>query len=99
MAFDYSLDFENMDFRNNPEFYQVGRGGKGVLLVESYKNEILPYWRFKTPEIAKESSEKIALIFEEYRKQDDFVGMDMARKFIQKSESRCYFQKNMGRNP
>ncbi|WOV88177.1 DUF4385 domain-containing protein [Sporosarcina oncorhynchi] len=89
MAFDYDLDYENLNLRKHPELYKVGRGEQGVLLVEPYKSEILPYWRFKTPEIAKESAEKIYELFEEYRKDDDFVGMDMARKFIQMGHTRA----------
>lgn len=89
MAFDYDLDFDSIDFREHPELYRVGRGEQGVLLVEPYKSEILPYWRFKTPDIAKESSEKIYELFQEYRKKDDFVGMDMARKFIQMGYTRA----------
>jgi Domain of unknown function (DUF4385) len=58
-SFDYSLDFKNINFRSSPELYRVGKGEQGVLLVEPYKSEILPYWRFKNPEIAKESSDKI----------------------------------------
>lgn len=89
MAFDYDLDYENLDLRKKPELYRVGRGEQGVLLVEPYKSEILPHWRFKTPDIAKESSEKIMELFEDYRKKDDFVGMDMARKFIQMGYTRA----------
>jgi hypothetical protein len=81
--FDYSLDYKNLDLRKNPELYRVGKGEQGVLSVEPYKSEILPYWKFKTPEIAKESSEKIYELFLEYKKKKDFVGMDMARKFLQ----------------
>ncbi|KGX91385.1 hypothetical protein N781_04840 [Pontibacillus halophilus JSM 076056 = DSM 19796] len=88
MAFDYDLDFDTIDFRESPELYRVGRGEQGVLMVEPYKSEILPHWRFKTPEIAKESSEKIYELFEAYKGQDDFVGMDMARKFIQMGYTR-----------
>ncbi len=89
MAFDYELDYEKLDLRKNPELYRVGKGEQGVLLVEPYKGEILPHWRFKTPEIAQESCDKISEMFEEYRKQDDFVGMDMARKFIQMGYTRA----------
>ncbi|MEO1693595.1 MAG: DUF4385 family protein, partial [Cyanobacteria bacterium J06631_6] len=46
--FDYSLDYKNIDFRQSPELYTVGKGEQGVLMVEPYKSEILPYWRFKT---------------------------------------------------
>ncbi len=89
MTFDYSLDFKNINFRENPELYRVGKGEQGVLLVEPYKSEILPYWRFKNPEIARESSEKIYEIFLAYLEQDDFVGADMARKFIQMGYTRA----------
>ncbi|MBD2413448.1 hypothetical protein FACHB389_05110 [Nostoc calcicola FACHB-389] len=99
MPFDYSLDFENINFRQHPELYRVGKGEQGVLLVEPYKSEILPYWRFKTPEIARESSEKIYEMFLAYLEQDDFVGADMARKFIQMgyTRSRRYANHKSGR--
>ncbi|BCL35850.1 DUF4385 domain-containing protein [Nostoc sp. MS1] len=99
MAFDYSLDFKNIDFRQHPDLYRVGKGEQGVLLVEPYKSEILPYWRFKTPDIAKESSQKIYEIFLEYLDKDDFIGADMARKFLQMgyTRSRRYANHKSGR--
>ena len=99
LKFDYSLDYKNLDLRKNPELYRVGKGEQGVLLVEPYKSEILPHWRFKNPEIAKESSEKIYELFLEYKKQEDFVGMDMARKFLQMgiTRSRRYANHKSGR--
>ena len=99
MTFDYSLDFKNIDFRQHPELYRVGKGEQGVLLVEPYKSEILPYWRFKTPDIARESSEKIYELFLDYLEKDDFVGADMARKFIQMgyTRSRRYANHKSGR--
>lgn len=87
--FDYSLDYTNLDLRKQPELYRVGKGEQGVLLVEPYKSEILPHWRFKTPEIAEESSRKIYELFLEYKEQKDFVGMDMARKFLQMGITRA----------
>ena len=87
--FDYSLDYEKLDLRKHPELYRVGKGEQGVLTVEPYKSEILPHWRFKTPEIARASSEKIYELFLEYKKQKDFVGMDMARKFLQMGITRA----------
>lgn len=86
--FDYSLDFANLNFRDCPDLYRIGKGEQGVLLVEPYKSEILPYWRFKTPEIASKSSNKIYQIFLEYLEQNDFVGADMARKFLQMGYTR-----------
>lgn len=87
-AFDYELDFKKTDFRKNPELYRIGKGEQGVLLVEPYKSEILPHWRFKTPEVARESSEHIYGMFLDYLRQNDFIGADMARKFLQMGYTR-----------
>ncbi len=87
--FDYSLDYKNLDLRKHPELYCIGKGEQGVLLVEPYKSEVLRHWRFKTPEIAEESSAKIYELFLEYKEQKDFVGMDMARKFLQMGITRA----------
>ncbi|EDJ1011981.1 DUF4385 domain-containing protein [Salmonella enterica] len=87
--FNYQQDFSSIDFRQQPELYQVGRGEQGVLLVEPYKSEILPFWRYKDEASAMKSAEQIYQLFEAYRQQDDFVGMDMARKFIQTGYTRA----------
>ena len=99
MTFDYSLDFERIDFREHPELYRIGRGEQGVLLVEPYKSEILPHWRFKTPEIARRSANRIYKMFLDYKAREDFVGMDMARKFLQMgyTRSRRYANHKSGR--
>lgn len=99
MVFDYSLNFAEIDFRQNPELYRVGKGEQGVLMVEPYKSEILPHWRFKTPEIARISADKIYEMFLDYKGQEDFVGMDMARKFLQMgyTRSRRYANHKSGR--
>lgn len=88
-SFDYSLDFKKIDFRARPELYRVGRGEQGVLLVEPYKSEILPYWKFADEAKATESSEKIFELFLIYLKNEDFVGADMARKFLQMGYTRA----------
>lgn len=85
------LDFDNskyswkrnVDYRKNPEQYKVGKGEQGVLIVQPYKDEILPLWRFRTPDIASRSAKEIFDKFLNYLKHDDFVGADMARKFLQ----------------
>ena len=88
-SFDYSLDFNRTDFRKHPELYRIGKGEQGVLLVEPYKSEILPYWKFKTEIIAKRSAKKIFSLFENYLKKKDFVGADMARKYLQMGFTRA----------
>lgn len=87
--FDYTLDFENVDFRRRPELYRIGKGEQGVLLVEPYKSEILPHWKFKTIVDAKRSSAKIYKMFLAYLKAKDFPGADMARKFLQMGWTRA----------
>lgn len=84
----YDTDIRDVDFRAHPELYRIGKGEQGVLTVEPYKSEILPFWRFATPEIARESSEKIYALFEAYKSRGDFVGADMARKFLQMGMTR-----------
>ena len=88
-SFDYSLDFKKIDFRARPELYRVGRGEQGVLLVEPYKSEILPFWRFADEDKARQSSEKIFQLFLDYLNNDDFVGADMALKFLQMGYTRA----------
>ena len=87
-SFDYSLDYKNLDLRLQPELYRMGKGEQGVLLVEPYKSEILPFWKFKTPADAKKSAAAITKLFKAYKKQRDFAGMDMARKFLQMGYTR-----------
>jgi hypothetical protein len=69
--------------------YRIGRGETSVLTFEPYKSEILPLWRFKTPTIARQSSSAIYTKFLEYDAQNDFIGMDMSRKFLQMGMTRA----------
>jgi hypothetical protein len=89
VTFDYTLDFRTIDFRRQPDLYRIGKGEQGVLLVEPYKGEILPHWRFKTVAEAKRSSATIYRMFLAYLKAEDFPGADMARKFLQMGWTRA----------
>lgn len=79
----------DIDYRQYPEEYRVGKGEQGVLICQPFKGEILPYWRFKTPQLAKESSQAIYGLFLNYLKKGEFVGADMARKFLQMGYTRA----------
>lgn len=81
--------WRDIDFRKHPEPDEIGRGEQGVLIAEPYKSEILPHWRFATPDKAKASADKILSMFYEYKEQSDFVGMGMARKFLQMGYTRA----------
>ena len=78
-----------IDYRKFPSLYKIGKGEQGVLICQPYKDEICKYWKFKTPEIAESSSEKIYELFLDYLEQDDFVGADLARKYLQMGFTRA----------
>jgi hypothetical protein len=50
--------------------------------VERYKSELLPLW-IKNAEMAQEAAGAVCRHFLEYRDEADFVGMDVARKYLQ----------------
>jgi hypothetical protein len=68
--------------------YCIGRGEQGVLTYEPYKSFLLPHWRFRTVPIARTSSENLWEKFLKFYEENDFVGMDMTRKFIQMGMTR-----------
>jgi hypothetical protein len=80
---------ESVDHRAHPELYRVARGEQGVFVVEPYKSELLPLWRFATPEAADESSRAILARFRTYLDAGDIVGADMARKYLQMGYTRA----------
>lgn len=89
----------DIDYREHPEKYKVGKGEQGVLICEPYKSEIGQHWRFKNSAIAEESSNKIFGLFINYIERDDFVGADMARKYLQMgfTRARRYFNYKGGK--
>ena len=91
VEFDYKLDYTKINFKNkvNRKLYRIGRGEQGVLLVRPYTNFICRYWQFKTPLDALKSSQKILNIFLYFRAKKDFIGMDMARKFLEMGFTRA----------
>jgi hypothetical protein len=68
--------------------YRIARGEQGVLTFEPYKSYLLPHWRFRTVPIARTSSATLYEHFLSFYDAEDFVGMDMARKFIQMGMTR-----------
>ena len=99
--FNYELDYKNIDFKDqrNRKLYRIGRGEQGVLLVRPYTDDICTHWRFKTPEIAVESANKILSMYLKYMVEGDFIGMDMCRKFLEMgfTRARRYANHNSGR--
>ena len=80
--------YDGVDLREHPEAYRIGRGEQGVFHAEPYKGELLPLWGFKDAAVAKESADAIYERFLRYKKEGDFVGMDVARKYLQMGYTR-----------
>ena len=89
--FDYELDYKNLDFTDaeTRKLYRIGRGEQGVLLVRPYTNDICAHWRFVDEDTASKSASKIYSMFVEFRVRRDFIGMDMARKFLEMGFTRA----------
>jgi hypothetical protein len=73
----------DVNFREHPEAYEIGRGEEGAFKVQPYKDELLDLWTIKTLDDAERAAERIYEQFEEYKRNDEFPGMDMARKYLQ----------------
>ena len=89
--FDYELDYKTLDF-TDPEvrgLYRIGRGEQGVLLVRPYTDDICAHWRFVDETAARKSSTKIYEMFCQFKTERDFIGMDMARKFLEMGFTRA----------
>ena len=97
--FDYSIDYKNTLFEPNDPRYRIGRGEQGVLLIRPYTEVICEMWKFRTPDIARQSANSIYQLYTEYRSEKDFVGMDMCRKFLEMgfTRARRYANHNSGR--
>ena len=99
--FDYELNYKTLDFslEENRKLYRIGRGEQGVLLVRPYTNDICTHWKFRTPEIAVKSSNRIFGMYLDYRDQKDFIGRDMWRKFLEMgfTRARRYANHNSGK--
>ena len=99
--FDYDLDYKSLDFTDaeTRKLYRIGRGEQGVLLVRPYTDDICAHWRFVDETTARKSSTKIYEMFCTYRRNKDFIGMDMARKFLEMgfTRARRYANHSSGR--
>ena len=91
IEFDYKLDYKKLDFTDKEvrKLYRIGRGEQGVLLVRPYTDDICKYWKFRTPTIAFKSANQIYFSYAQYRAKNDFIGMDMCRKFLEMGFTRA----------
>jgi len=84
-----AYSYDGVNLREHPEAYEIGRGEQGVFHAEPYKSELLPLWSVENVEAARGSSRAIHEKFLGYRGEGDFVGMDVARKYLQMGWTRA----------
>ena len=91
LEFCYELPYEDLDFTDEEtrKLYRIGRGEQGVLLVRPYTNDICAHWRFVDEATARDSSATIYKMFLGFKAKGDFIGMDMARKFLEMGFTRA----------
>jgi len=70
------LKFPNskINYKNNPEYYIYTSNEKGALEIEPYKTEIIKF---------EDDQNKLYQLFLKYIDDNDLIGADMIRKFIQ----------------
>ena len=78
-----------VDFRERPERYRPTNDERGVFKIEPYKSELLPLWTVADLEGAEEAAAAIREQYREYRDREEFVGMDLARKYLQMGWTRA----------
>ena len=101
LEFCYELPYEDLDFTDEEtrKLYRIGRGEQGVLLVRPNTNDICAHWRFVDEAAARNSSAEIYSMFLGFKTKGDFIGMDMARKFLEMgfTRARRYANHSSGR--
>jgi len=72
----------DINYKVKPLLYEVTECFGGMYTCEPYKTKFLKVWKFSNPKSAKLSASKIKDMFFLYLKEEDFVGADLAKKFL-----------------
>ena len=78
----------NINYRSSPLKYEVTNDCGGMYVCDPYKSRLMKVWRFMSVDSARQSARDILSIFYEYVAEGDFVGADLARKYLQAGSSR-----------
>lgn len=78
----YADVYRGLDIVATPELYRIGKGQQGVLIVPWSLDNVIPLWRFRTPDVARESSDAIYALFEKCLREQFFPGCDLAKKAL-----------------
>jgi hypothetical protein len=79
------LKFPNnkIDYNKNPEYYVYNISYNDAHLIKPYNKTILPIFNIDNYKDAKKSCLQIFNLFNNYILNNDFIGADVCRKFIQ----------------
>ena len=78
----------NINYRKTPLSYEITDDCGGIYTCEPYKSVLLGVWRFSTPEVSEKSASSIREMFFKYLDEADFVGADLALKYLRAGSSR-----------
>ena len=78
----------NINYRKSPLTYDITDDCGGIYTCEPYKSILLDIWRFSTPEASEKSAASIKKMFLRYLDEEDFVGADLALKYLRAGSSR-----------
>jgi len=78
----------NVNYRKSPLSYEITDDCGGIYTCEPYKSILLDIWRFSTPESSEKSAASIGEMFFGYLDEGDFVGADLALKYLRAGSSR-----------
>src|SRR5687767_10672559 len=71
-----------VNYRKHPDQYSLESDDEQAFEAEPYAAEILPFWHHVTAEEAAESASALYELYERYKEAEDFVGMDVVRRFL-----------------
>jgi len=78
----------DINYKENPLKYEVTDDCGGMYICEPYKTRLLGIWKFSTPSASKTSAKDIKSMFLEYLNEGDFVGADLAKKYLRAGTTR-----------
>tara|TARA_B100001057_G_C22807810_1_gene934196 strand:- start:557 stop:952 length:396 start_codon:yes stop_codon:yes gene_type:complete len=72
----------NINYEENPLLYTYSEDCGGMYTCNPYKKELLKIWKFLDEESSRKSANDLYIYFLEKIREGDFVGADLAKKYI-----------------
>ena len=72
----------NTNYQENPFLYTYTEDCSGMYVCNPYKDDLLNLWKFSNKDSALKSAKDLYSYFLRMIKENDFVGADLARKYM-----------------